>query len=195
MILDGRPLTKRELIELAAFIAEHDLPRLENVPFVQRMLHDDRQRFLAGQETQYIRFPPETIESEKECSRTVSMKAMRSAGCTLQQIGETFDITAERVRQLLHGMPRPKPKSKSRIIRLARAMKRWLGAARYRRCSDCGLWKSDISFYRCTECNRRRARKYYATHREHCLAVTKRLRDKNYRSPPAGRTQKNAQES
>ena len=108
MILDGRPITERQAIELGAFLAEHDLPLLENVAFVQRMLYDDMVRAKAGQRPQYILFPPqESIEREKERPRTVAMKAMRSAGCTLQQIGETFGITAERVRQLLHGKPRP----------------------------------------------------------------------------------------
>jgi hypothetical protein len=108
MILDGRPITKRELIELGAFLPEHDLPLLGNVPFVQRMLYDDMQRFKAGKRPKYILFsPPERIESEKERPRTAAMKTMRSAGCTFQQIGETFGITAERVRQLLHGKPRP----------------------------------------------------------------------------------------
>jgi hypothetical protein len=186
MILDGRPITEQEAIELGAFLAEHDLPLLENVPFVQRMLYDDMQRFLAGQRPQYIRFPPPgRIGSEKERPRTVSMKAMRSAGCTLQQIGETFGITAERVRQLLHGMPRPKPNTTPRR-EFAKVMKRWLREAGYRKCSDCGLWKADISFYRCQDCNRRRARKYYATHRAQCLAAAKRVRDKNYRSAAAG---------
>jgi Sigma-70, region 4 len=120
------------------------------------------------------------------------MKAMRSAGCTLQQIGETFGITAERVRQLLHGMPQPKVWSGRQF---ARAMKHWLREAGYRKCSDCGLWKPDNSWSRCKDCNRRQARKYYATHREHCLAAAKRLRDKNYRSASAGQTQNNAQES
>jgi hypothetical protein len=67
MIIDGRPLTKRDSIELGAFLAEHDLPRLENVPFVQRMLYDDMQRSKAGQRPQYILFsPPERIESVRK---------------------------------------------------------------------------------------------------------------------------------
>jgi DNA-directed RNA polymerase sigma subunit (sigma70/sigma32) len=108
MILDGRPITEQEAIELGAFLAEHDLPLLENVLFVQRMLYDDMQRSKAGQRPQYILFSlPERIESEKDRPQTVAMKAMRSAGCTLQQIGETFGITAERVRQPLNGKPRP----------------------------------------------------------------------------------------
>jgi hypothetical protein len=164
------------------------------------MLYDDMQRSKAGQRPQYILFsPPERIESQKDRPRTVAMKAMRSAGCTLQQIGETFGITAERVRQLLHGKPRPLPPKPDEGPRrqLAKAMKRWLREAGYRKCSDCGLWKPDNSWSRCMDCNRRRARKYYETHREHCLAfaAAKRLRDKNYQIRSAGRTQDNAQQS
>ena len=195
MILDGRPLTKREATELGAFLAGHDLPLLENVPVVQRMLYNDMQRSKAGRRPQYILFPPpESIEREKERPRTGAMKAMRSAGCTLQQIGATFGVTAERVRQLLHGVPKPKVWPGRQF---AKAMKHWLREAGYRKCGDCGLWKPDISFYRCKDCNRRRAGKYYTAHREHCLAVQKRWRDKHrgYRRPSAGRTQNNAQES
>jgi hypothetical protein len=112
---------------------------------------------------------------------------MRSAGCTLQQIGETFGITAERVRQLLHGMPRPKPRPNTWPRRqLAKAMTCWLRDAGYGKCSDCGLWKPDISWKRGKDCNRSRARKYYAMHRERCVAAAKRLRDKNYRSRVGG---------
>jgi hypothetical protein len=163
MIIDGRTLTKRESIELGAFLAEHDLPRLENVPFVQRMLYDDMQRSKAGQRPQYIIFsPPESSERAKERPRTVAMKTMRSAGGTLQQIGKTFGITAERVRMLLHGMPRPKPRPDAWPRRqLKKAMTCWLRDAGYRKCSDCGLWKPDISWRRCQDCNRRRSREYY----------------------------------
>jgi hypothetical protein len=57
------------------------------------MLYDDMQRSKAGRRPQYILFsPPERIESQKERPQTVAMKAMRSAGCTLQQIGETFTM-------------------------------------------------------------------------------------------------------
>jgi len=60
-------ITEQEAIELGAFLAEHDLPLLENVPFVQRMLYDDMQRSKAGQRPQCILFsPPERIESVRK---------------------------------------------------------------------------------------------------------------------------------
>jgi hypothetical protein len=189
MILDGKPLTKRQSSELAAFLARHDLPLLQNVPFVQRMLFDDMQRSKAGQRARYIiqDESPRSDRTLQRSDRTASMKTMRAAGSTLQQIGETFGITAERVRQLLHGMPRPKPRPNTwPRSQLAKAMTCWLRDAGYRKCSDCGLWKPDISWKRCKDCNRRRSHEYYATHRSQGLAAAKRLRDKIYRSPSGG---------
>jgi hypothetical protein len=56
MLLDSRPITSEERAELGAFLAEFNLPRLENAPVIQRLLFQDWERFRWGAQPAYIRF-------------------------------------------------------------------------------------------------------------------------------------------
>jgi len=69
MGLDARPLAKQEGAKLRAFLAEHQLPALQNTPFICRLLFEDMRRIQSGQPPQYIAFPKPTAnasEVEKE---------------------------------------------------------------------------------------------------------------------------------
>lgn len=48
----------------------------------------------------YIDFDPATTY---KCERTAAMRTLRDAGCSLASIGGVFDVTRERVRQILTG--------------------------------------------------------------------------------------------
>ena len=57
MPLDARPLAKREAAKLGAFLAEHQLPPLQNMPFIGRLLFEDMGRLQNAEPAQYILFP------------------------------------------------------------------------------------------------------------------------------------------
>src|SRR5215831_13085568 len=99
--------------------------------------------------------------SVKNAERLEQMLAMRFAGWNLDQIGTNFNLTRERVRQLVGHIKRPRKWPRTYFRRV---MRQWLWDAGYRRC-PCGTWDRKVteSTRHCPECNRRCTREYFRT--------------------------------
>jgi hypothetical protein len=64
------PLAKREAAKLGAFLARHQLPPLQNTPFIGHMLFEEMRRIQKGQPPKYILFPaPAANRAEVEKER------------------------------------------------------------------------------------------------------------------------------
>ena len=112
---------------------------------------------------------PAPRKEAPDTSRVEEMLALRRAGESLQAIGERYNITRERVRQLLkpwgakelRGITEEQKRraeqeeAEKRRAYLARTMKKWLWDAGYRRCAKCKLWDSyvTVTMRRCRKCN------------------------------------------
>ena len=101
--------------------------------------------------------------------RNAEMCELRRQGKTLQEIGDKFNITRERVRQLCDKFSavKPPPPQQWPIPGFNLRMRRWLWAAGYRKCyGGCGLWSCGITNTntRCRACNAALANQYYHEH-------------------------------
>jgi hypothetical protein len=89
--------------------------------------------------------------------RFAVMLSLSQSGLPLAEIGKRFGITRERVRQIIGESQRkyiPKPvKWPTRYWH--QTMLGWMNEQGYRKCSDCKLWKSDVTLgKRCRGCAR-----------------------------------------
>lgn len=112
-----------------------------------------------------------------------SMADMASLGLTLQQIGDHFRLTRERVRQILNkrdirpaDFRPPKPQAFP-IPKFRLRMYRWLREVGYQRCCHCG-WQPECQFSSsqlniCRTCNAKRCFAHYRDNRESRLAAAK----------------------
>lgn len=102
-------------------------------------------------------------------SRIDQIVSMRLEGRTLQDIGNAFGVSRERIRQILKptGVTPPAPPPKQFTLpsgTLARRMKQWLWEARFRKCAVCPIWDARVTIVsrRCPECNRENSRRWRA---------------------------------
>lgn len=118
--------------------------------------------------------------------RQKQMIALRNEGLTLQQIGDMFGLTRERIRMLVGPTPPKPPKPPQApewpLDYLRRTMRQWLWDAGFRRCNGCKLWLREVPKRSkvCRNCNRERMRSYYWTERGHAamLRTAKKSRDR-----------------